>query len=76
MKNKMIQSIAAATILATVITVVYQVHPAFKLTYSPLVVILAFFILGLSAMVASIIFLRFEKFSISSKIRNIQAPFF
>jgi hypothetical protein len=48
-------------ILITVITVVYQVHPAFKLTYSPLVVILAFFILGLSVMVAAIIFLRFER---------------
>jgi len=53
--------LAFLAILATVITVVYQVHPAFKLTYSPLVVILAFFILGLSAMVASIIFLRFER---------------
>lgn len=53
--------IAFLAILATVITVVYQVHPAFKLTYSPLVVILAFFILGLSAMVAAIIFLRFER---------------
>lgn len=48
-------------ILLTVIAVVYQVHPAFKLTYSPLVVILAFFILGLSVMVACIIFLRFER---------------
>jgi hypothetical protein len=49
-----------ATLIA-VIAVVYQVHPAFKLTYSPLVVILAFFILGLSVMVAVIIFLRFER---------------
>uniref|UniRef100_I2Q375 ABC-type antimicrobial peptide transport system, permease component n=1 Tax=Desulfovibrio sp. U5L TaxID=596152 RepID=I2Q375_9BACT len=48
-------------ILAAVIAVVYEVHPAFKLTYSPLVVILAFFILGLSVMVALIIFLRFER---------------
>ncbi len=48
-------------ILLAVIAVVYQVHPAFKLTSSPLVVILAFFILGLSVMVASIIFLRFER---------------
>ncbi len=48
-------------ILAAVIAVVYQVHPAFELTYSPLVVILAFFILGLSVMVAFIIFMRFER---------------
>jgi hypothetical protein len=52
---------AFLAILLAVIVVVYQVHPAFKLTYSPLVVILAFFILGLSVMVAAIIFLRFER---------------
>ncbi|NDY57665.1 ABC transporter permease [Desulfovibrio sulfodismutans] len=48
-------------ILAAVIAVVYHVHPAFRLTYSPLVVILAFFILGLSFGVAMIIFFRFER---------------
>jgi len=48
-------------VLLAVIAVVYKVHPAFRLTYSPLVVILAFFILGLSVMVAAIIFLRFER---------------
>lgn len=48
-------------ILCAVIGVVYFVHPAFQLTYSPLVVILAFFIVGLSAMVSLIIFFRFEK---------------
>ena len=37
-------------VLLAVIAVVYKVHPAFRLTYSPLVVILAFFILGLSVM--------------------------
>lgn len=47
--------------LSAVIAVVYAVHPAFKLTYSPLVVIIAFFILGLSVMVAAIIFMRFER---------------
>ncbi|MFH2099602.1 MAG: FtsX-like permease family protein, partial [Pseudomonadota bacterium] len=47
-------------ILAALIVVIYQVHPAFELAYSPLVVILAFFILGLSALVSGIIFLRFE----------------
>ncbi len=48
-------------LLGAVIGVVYLVHPAFQLTYSPLVVILAFFIVGLSAMVGLIIFLRFEQ---------------
>ncbi|MFU2210152.1 FtsX-like permease family protein [Solidesulfovibrio sp. C21] len=52
---------AFLAILAAVIAVVYQVHPAFALTYSPLVVILAFFILGLSVMVGLIIFMRFER---------------
>jgi hypothetical protein len=48
-------------ILVAVITLVYQVHPAFHLTYSPLVVILAFFILALSTLVGFIIFGRFEQ---------------
>ncbi|WP_027722587.1 FtsX-like permease family protein [Maridesulfovibrio zosterae] len=48
-------------ILSAVIAVIYSVHPAFQLTYSPMVVILAFFILGLSVMVSLIIFFRFEK---------------
>lgn len=48
-------------ILAAVIALVYHVHPAFRLTYSPMVVILAFFILGLSLGVAMIIFFRFER---------------
>lgn len=53
--------VAFLGILGGVIAVVYAVHPAFQLTYSPLVVILAFFILGLSGLVAGIIFLRFER---------------
>ncbi|WP_419779940.1 FtsX-like permease family protein [Maridesulfovibrio sp.] len=48
-------------VLSAVIAVIYSVHPAFELTYSPMVVILAFFILGLSVMVSLIIFFRFEK---------------
>ncbi|WP_136795570.1 FtsX-like permease family protein [Desulfosediminicola ganghwensis] len=48
-------------ILIVLIAIIYQVHPAFQLTYSPLVVILAFFIIGLSLMVTLIIFFRFEK---------------
>ena len=41
--------------------VIYYVHPAFELAYSPMVVILAFFIIGLSLMVTLIIFFRFEE---------------
>ena len=47
--------------LGGIIGVVYMVHPAFQLTYSPLVVILAFFILALSLLVSLIIFFRFER---------------
>lgn len=52
---------ALLAILAVVIGIIYQVHPAFQLTYNPLVVILAFFILGLSMLVSLILFLRFER---------------
>ena len=48
------------TILILLIAVIYNVHPAFELAYSPIVVILAFFIIGLSAMVTWIIFQHFE----------------
>ena len=48
-------------VLGVTIWGIYMVHPAFKLTYAPLVVILAFFIVGLSALVSIIIFMRFEK---------------
>ncbi len=52
--------VAFLTILILLIGVIYQVHPAFQLAYSPMVVILAFFIIGLSFMVSLIIFFRFE----------------
>lgn len=52
---------AFTVILCTLITVIYKVHPAFKLAYSPMVIILAFFIIGLSFMVSLIIFFRFEE---------------
>ena len=48
-------------ILCLLIAVIYQVHPAFRLAYSPLVVVLAFFIIGLSFLVTLIIFFRFEQ---------------
>jgi hypothetical protein len=53
--------IAFCTILLLLIILIYEVHPAFKLAYSPMVVILAFFIMGLSLMVTLIIFFRFEE---------------
>lgn len=48
-------------ILVGIIGVIYAIHPAFQLTYSPLVVIIAFFIVGLSFLVSLIIFFRFER---------------
>lgn len=53
--------IAFLGILLALIVVIYNVHPAFKLAYSPTVVILAFFIMGLSLIVTLIIFFRFEE---------------
>jgi len=52
---------AFSAILMILIAVIYEVHPAFELAYSPMVVILAFFIIGLSFLVALIIFMRFEE---------------
>ncbi len=53
--------IAFIIILLLLITLIYNVHPAFQLAYSPTVVILAFFIIGLSLIVTIIIFFRFEE---------------
>ena len=52
--------IAFTLILCLLIAIIAQVHPAFALAYSPTVVILAFFIIGLSLLVTMIILLRFE----------------
>jgi len=54
-------------LLCGVIAIIYAVHPAFQLTYSPLVVVLAFFILGLSILVSLILFTRFEQ-----EMKNLQ----
>ncbi len=48
------------SILITLIVIIYNVHPAFELAYSPIVIILAFFIIGLSTMVTWIIYQHFE----------------
>jgi hypothetical protein len=60
--------------LGLVIAVIYSIHPAFNLTYSPLVVILAFFILGLSVLVSLIIFFRFEQemASLQRRAKHVQ----
>lgn len=60
--------------LGMVIAIIYSIHPAFNLTYSPLVVILAFFILGLSVLVSMIIFFRFEQemASLQNRARHVQ----
>ncbi len=52
--------VSFSLILIVLIAIIYKVHPAFQLAYSPMVVILAFFIMGLSLMVTLIIFFRFE----------------
>ena len=53
--------VAFILILTGLILIIYNVHPAFDLAYSPMVVILAFFIIGMSLMVTLIIFFRFEE---------------
>jgi len=53
--------VAFCGILLLLILIIYNVHPAFRLAYSPMVVILAFFIMGLSLIVTLIIFFRFEE---------------
>ncbi|HHP7235350.1 MAG TPA: FtsX-like permease family protein [Desulfobacterales bacterium] len=53
--------VAFFVILLALIAVIYNVHPAFRLAYSPTVVILAFLIMGLSLVVTLIIYFRFEE---------------
>jgi hypothetical protein len=53
--------IAFCAILILLIAVIYYVHPAFQLAYSPTVIIIAFFIMGLSLIVTLIILIRFEE---------------
>ena len=55
------QLVAFLLILVMTILVIRGLHPAFQLTYSPMVVIIAFFIVGLSLLVSWIIFVRFEE---------------
>ena len=53
--------VAFGVILVVLIALIYNVHPAFQLAYSPMVVILAFLIMGLSLIVTLILVFRFEQ---------------
>jgi hypothetical protein len=55
------QIVAFFLILIITILIIQGLHPAFQLTYSPMVVIIAFFIVGLSLLVSWILFMRFER---------------
>ncbi|MHC1743037.1 MAG: FtsX-like permease family protein [Syntrophobacteraceae bacterium] len=70
------QLTAFLLILITTILVIRALHPAFQLTYSPMVVIIAFFIVGLSLMVSWIIFARFEKemADLHSRTAHLRSP--
>lgn len=48
-------------LLVATILVIRALHPAFRLTYNPMVVIIAFFIVALSLLVSWILFMRFEQ---------------
>jgi hypothetical protein len=67
--------IAFGLILTALIALIYNVHPAFQLAYSPLVVILAFLIMGLSLVVTLIVFVRFEEeiAGLQARARTAQA---
>jgi hypothetical protein len=67
--------VAFLGILLLLIAVIYNVHPAFQLAYSPTVVILAFFIMGLSGIVTLIIYFRFEEemIKLQQRARHMQS---
>jgi hypothetical protein len=68
----------AAFLLILIITIlaIRALHPAFQLTYSPMVVIIAFFIVGLSLLVSMILFMRFEQemAELHSRAAHIKTP--
>ncbi len=70
------QLTAFFVILLMTIFTIRALHPAFQLTYSPMVVIIAFFIVGLSLSVSWIIFMRFEEQMAQSENRaaHLQTP--
>ncbi len=70
------QIVAFFLILIMTILTIRALHPAFQLTYSPMVVIVAFFIVGLSLLVSAIIFIRFEgeMEDLHSRMAHINTP--
>lgn len=60
-RNVYKQLVSFLLILIMTIFAIRGLHPAFQLTYSPMVVIIAFFIVGLSLLVSWIIFVHFEE---------------
>lgn len=71
------QQIAAFLIILLItIFIIRALHPAFRLTYSPMVVIIAFFIVSLSLLVSWIIFVRFEEqmARMESRAAHLQTP--
>lgn len=70
------QIAAFSIILVATILIIRTLHPAFQLTYNPMVVILAFFIVGLSLLVSWIIFMRFEKemADLHSRTSHLKTP--
>lgn len=75
-RNVYQQLCAFLTILVITILAVRALHPAFQLTYSPMVVIIAFFIVGLSLLVSWIIFMRFERemAEVHSRTAHLRTP--
>ena len=70
------QIVAFFLILVITIVIIQALHPAFQLTYSPMVVIIAFFIVGLSLLVSWILFMRFERemSEMHSRTANLKTP--
>ena len=70
------QITAFSILLVTTILIIRSLHPAFQLTYNPMVVILAFFIVGLSLLVSWIIFMRFERemADLHSRTSHLKTP--
>jgi hypothetical protein len=75
-RNVYQQIVAFFLILVLTILVIQGLHPAFQLTYSPMVVIIAFFIVGLSLLVTWILFMRFEHemAEVHSRTAHLKTP--
>lgn len=76
LRNVYQQIVAFFIILILTILVIQGLHPAFQLTYSPMVVIIAFFIVGLSLLVTWILFMHFEHemAEVHSRTAHLKTP--